>query len=96
MKHNVSVEIGRMLLRLVALRSEIKELKEQKDSVLRNSESLKKLFEDLYELKDSIERYRQVSAHTHVLTERLKRSAEHRKLLSEKIFRANKHVPLQL
>ena len=81
------VEIAKMLIRLAALRSDIKILNEQKESLVRNDYRLKKAFDDLRELKGSFERYRQLHASNRELIEHLKMSAEHHKTLSAKIFR---------
>jgi hypothetical protein len=90
------VEIAKMLIRLAALRSDIKILNEQKESLVRNDYRLKKAFDDLRELKGSFERYRQLHASNRELIEHLKMSAEHHKTLSAKIFGKHSAIPTHI
>jgi hypothetical protein len=88
MKNTALAEIGKILVILSVLNNEIKDLKEQRHSIMRgiNNKKLRVLFGEIEEIKYSFEHYKRLKAQNNVLCDQLKRSVEIQRVITQKMF----------
>jgi capsule polysaccharide export protein KpsE/RkpR len=88
MRNSSFAEIGKILVRLNDLNSEIKSLRAEKNHIVTdiNNKRIAVLFDGLDDLKDGLARYQQLKADNIFLHQQLKTTMEQQRVISKKIF----------